>query len=622
MTFMAAKKPVISLAMVYPILDWFIPSSVRQNSEGEQRARMFLVSHLMGPFLGNTITICLYLLDPAPDFSLWVLAASISVFLVFPFLLKWTGWYTTLAVLSVQNLIFAILWGCIHYGGVSSPFLPWVVTVPLLAFFYLGSGTAARLLVASLLAANFCAFYLVYRHAPHFPSHIPLSQLSGIGIISTLAAAVYVSVMALYYANAVAAQSELEKEVRRHLTTARQLQEAKAEAERANRAKSEFLAKMSHELRTPLNAVIGYSELLLEDAEAAGSTDKVADLKRIHGAGKHLLRLVSSVLDLSKVEAGKMEVFSEKFELGAFVDQLVVDCRAALVANGNELVLDCPDRLAVINTDHAKLHQATLNLLDNAAGFTRNGVVTLSAHVSNHILNIAVRDTGPGIRFEMLPNLFQNFTEAEGATSSKYGGTGLGLPLSQKLCRLLDGDVTVESQAGVGSCFTITVPTEIRQHSPSGLAQDDDAGHLAPMQFGGPHILIIDDDPTDADLVRRILAKEGYSVTVAHDPQEGLEIAEEILPSTIILDISMPAMDGWELLKAVRAHETLCRCPVILLTINDDMQQGRALGASAHLVKPVNREPLLRLVAQFSQPGGILPEPALAGRLELIETGT
>jgi signal transduction histidine kinase/CheY-like chemotaxis protein len=570
--------------MIYPVLDWFIPARVKENGELLQRARMFLISHLFGPFLGHTITIYLYLLDPAPDHALLVLAASISFFLSFPFLLKWTGWYHTLAILSVQNLIFAILWGCYHYGGLSSPFLPWLLTVPLLAFFYLGSAAKQRLLVLSLIAFNFSAFYVAYAQTHSFPQHIPLSELSGIGIISTLCAAVYVSIMALYYGNVVAAQSELEREVRRHLATARQLQEAKAEAERANRAKSEFLAKMSHELRTPLNAVIGYSEMLLEEAQESGSDEQTPDIKRILSAGKHLLILVSSVLDLSKLEAGKMELFPERFELGRLIDDVRAACQGEIAANGNRFAVECADRNLMLETDMAKLRQAATNIVSNAAKFTRGGSVKLAARVVNGMLELAVRDTGPGIRRENLVNLFENFGEAKGATASKYGGTGLGLALSQKLCRLMGGNIEVESELGKGACFTIRVPVTLRAdlQAELGSAYDHDA------------VLIIDSDPSVADVLNRMLAEEGYHPIVARTAEEGLALAGASKPGAIILGGLVPEGDSWLVLQGLKSSEALRSCPLILVTAEHDSAKGWAFGASAHLLKPVDRRQLLR----------------------------
>ncbi len=573
----------LSPTMIYPILDWFIPARVKETSELQQRARMFLISHLFGPFLGHVITIYLYVLDPAPDYALWVLGGSITAFWAFPFALKWTGWYNTLAVLSVQNLIFAILWGCYHYGGLSSPFLPWLLTVPLLAFFYLGSAGPQRLLVLTLIAANFGSFYVAYWE-------------SGIGIISTLAAAVYVSIMALYYGNIVASQSELEREVRRHLATARQLQEAKAEAERANKAKSEFLAKMSHELRTPLNAVIGYSEMLIEEAEEAGAGGQTTDIKRIHSAGKHLLSLVSGVLDLSKLEAGKMELFAERSELGRLIYDVAAACEQEIAANGNRFVVDCVERRAEIETDIAKLRQAIGNIVNNAAKFTRNGTVTLSARIQGDLLEIAVRDTGAGIRPENLANLFQNFGESEGATASKYGGTGLGLALSQKLCRLMGGNIEVQSELSKGSCFTVRIPKKLKTHA----HQAESPGTFAANSTdGGNTILIIDDDPTVLDLVQRMLVKEGYSPIIARDAEEGLDLARSLKPSAILLDILMPGTDGWAVLKTLKADETLRDCPVILLTTHHDIAKGRSLGAAAHLIKPIDREVLFRTIGSF-----------------------
>ena len=587
------KWPSLSPTAIYPLLDWFIPANVKEESATKQRARMFLISHLFGPFLGHVITVCLYLLDRTPDLALWILVASISVFWLFPLALRLTGAFTFLALLSVQNLIFAVLWGCYNYGGVSSPFLPWLLTVPLLAFFYLGPAPKPRWMVLGIIALNLAVFYLVYSQGHAFPQHIPLAQLSGLGILSTVSAAVYMSMMALYYANIVASQSELEREVQRHLVTARQLREARVEAERASKAKSEFLAKMSHELRTPLNAVIGYSEMLLENAEDAGRADQCDDLKKINGAGKHLLALVTDVLDLSKLDAGKMEVFPERFSLPAFIEEVISLGREGVTANRNQMVIDCPEDVGMVDLDASKLRQAIANLVSNAGKFTRNGTVTVTVRVQDGFVSIAVRDTGIGIKKENLAHLFQNFVEAEESTSSKYGGTGLGLALSQKLCRLMDGDISVESEVGKGSCFTINVPVSIRKEGEG--AEPAQALQGPTMQpHAGQKILIVDNDPAILDLVHRILSKAGYTTIVAMNALEGLDLARAEHPDAVILDVFMPEMDGWEMLTTIKSDMALRHIPVVLLTVSDDTQKSRSLGASAHLVKPVDRDVLLR----------------------------
>ena len=596
------RLPSISPTMIYPFLDWFIPAKIKKDQGAHQRARMFLISHLFGPFLGNTISVYLFWLEDSPDRALVILAGSISAFWLYPFALRLTGWYNLLAVLSVQNLIFAIVWGCYHYGGVSSPFLPWLLTVPLLAFFYLGSGVWQRCLVLGILAINLAVFYFVYSRGITVPVHVPLARLSGIGIISTLSAAIYVSMMALYYANIVASQSELEREVLRHLTTARQLQDAKVEAERANKAKSEFLARMSHELRTPLNAVIGYSEMLLEDAEAAGREQQSGDIRKIHSAGKHLLTLVSDVLDLSKLEAGKMELYNESTELPAFVEGIVSDCRQVVEANGNQLIVDCPANLGTADIDAAKLRQAIANVLNNAGKFTRNGTVTLRAAIQDGWMDISIKDTGIGISPDYLANLFQNFGESEGETSSKYGGTGLGLALSQKLCRLMGGDIFAESEIAKGSCFTIRIPVKSTPVVPPPAQAEDSQQVRQVPSTKQPKVLIIDDDPAVLDLVERILIKEGYEPIRAQSSHEGLMLAWRIKPAVIILDVFMPEMDGWDVLATLKADEELKTCPVVLLTVNDDVQKSRALGAAGHLMKPINRDALLRMLERCCVP--------------------
>lgn len=453
-----------SQAALNDLVDWFIPADIAADREMRKQARMFLISHLFGPFIGNVVPLALYVLDPKPGYQVAVLAASISGFWIFPFVLRAVGHYNLLALISIQNLMFCILWSCFFYGGVTSPTLPWVLTIPLLAFFYLGSSPRLRLIVLAMFALNFAAFwgFSIAGHA-RMPT-MDFAALQGLGLVSTIAASLYVTMMALFYARVLASQGELETEMRGHLATAAELRRATEEAERAGAAKADFLAKMSHELRTPLNAVIGYSQLLLEDAAEEDDAETAADLERIHSAGHHLLRLVNEVLDLSKIEAGKMELYNEETEIVPLVEEAVEQVRVAAARRGNAIAAVFAPGLGSIDCDASKLRQTLSQLLDNAVKFTQDGKITVRVDRADHggleHLRIRVEDTGIGIAPAQIARLFEHFTVGDDSSASKYGGTGLGLALGRKLCRLMQGDILVESQEGSGSAFTIIVPVK------------------------------------------------------------------------------------------------------------------------------------------------------------------
>jgi signal transduction histidine kinase len=454
------------VSTIYHAIDWFIPASLRTDAATLGRARIFVFSHLFGPSLGQVLAVYLWQLDPNPGFAYWTIVALVTSFWTLPFALKLSGRLVPLAFTTVELLTFVTLFGSYQYGGVSSPFLPWLLNALLLAFFYLGDQPRLRYSVLALFSLNLLGFYAAYALTGAFPERVAIEDMSGLGIASVLSATVYMSMMALYYAYVVASQSALEREVQNHRATAIRLRQAKEEAEAADRQKSEFLAKMSHALRTPLNAVIGYSEMLLEDAETGGRKEQhVADLRRINRAGRHLLSLVTDVLDLSKIEAGEMELEREAFDLRSFIDDVVATCRPMVMERGNDFCLEYADNLGTVVGDATKLRQAVLNLLGNAAKFTKNGRVTLAvlrkSVAGDDWISIAVRDTGIGIDQDKLPRLFQNFNQADASTASRYGGTGLGLALSQKLCRMMGGEITVESKPGRGSCFTIRMPAAI-----------------------------------------------------------------------------------------------------------------------------------------------------------------
>jgi signal transduction histidine kinase/DNA-binding response OmpR family regulator len=381
------------------------------------------------------------------------------------------------------------------------------------------------------------------------------------------------------------------------------LQIAQVAAEAASKAKSQFLANMSHELRTPLNAIIGYSEMLQEEADDLGTPEIKPDLQKIHGAGKHLLGLINDILDLSKIEAGKMTLYLETFEVQTLLNEVAATVQPMINKNGNQLTLEVAPEIGSMRADVTKVRQALFNLLSNASKFTDKGSITLRARRQGADLVFDVIDSGIGMTPDQVGRLFQAFAQADASTSKKYGGTGLGLALSRKFCQLMGGNLTVTSEYGKGSTFTATIPAQVIEVAEeTGPAVTAPAAEIA-STGSGPLVLVIDDDATVQDLLRRWLNRDGFRVETAADGATGLARARELRPAIITLDVMMPGMDGWEVLAALKENPETADIPVIVVSIVDEKGLGFSLGAADYLTKPLDFSRLSSVLNRHAKVG-------------------
>ncbi|URQ66011.1 response regulator [SAR86 cluster bacterium] len=377
-----------------------------------------------------------------------------------------------------------------------------------------------------------------------------------------------------------------------------EMETSRDEARDANAEKTRFFANMSHELRTPLNAILGYGEMLAEDCEDLGYDDLLPDLKKITSAGSHLLSLINNILDISKIEAGRMELYLTSFEIEGMVDT-IKDVTGPLAAtNDNGFKVNLEDALGSMTQDETKIRQCLTNFLSNGFKFTSNGTVTLDVDTffeeDVEMIRFSVSDTGEGMSEEGLSKVFREYEQAERSTSAKHGGTGLGLPITKKLAEMMGGDVIVTSELGVGSVFTLYVPREC----PQGYDELEQGNTIDKLTEEEKIVVLIDDDVAMHDLIRRTLSKIGLKLVGAVDSEKGMQIVREMKPKLLLLDVLMPGRDGWSILKECKSDPELKEMPVVMVSQLSQDVLSQSLGADDYLTKPINRDLFLETVSK------------------------
>lgn len=403
----------------------------------------------------------------------------------------------------------------------------------------------------------------------------------------------------------------------RDITTRKQVEqkiiEARDSAESASRTKSEFLANMSHELRTPLNAIIGYGEILCEELEENGDLIHMKDVEKIMHSGKHLLTLINNILDLSKIESGKIQLYYEEVDARQAITEIISTIKPLLTGNNNKLIVEIGKEIGNIQIDLTRFRQILFNILSNANKFTRDGTIKLEASKmkidQTDQIKITVSDTGIGIAESQIYHIFKDFNQADASTTREYGGTGLGLAITQRFCKLMNGTISVKSKLNEGSSFTVIIPVAANLTTTACDPEKITVTNPDDVRFDNlfkgiekrsdvSTVLIVDDDPTVHDMMQRILSKEGFKTYSAHNGEEAIQLATALMPDLITLDIMMPSMDGWAVLRSLKATPELATIPVIMLSMLDEKSMGQALGAADFITKPIEKD---RIISQIKK---------------------
>ena len=437
------------------LLDYFIPAEMQVNAESHRRARMFMLSHAFGPILGNSIPLYMAVTGISRDYRVVVFFLSILLFWAYPFLLRRTGRYQLIALVSVQNLTFCALWACNSYGGMASPFLPWILIFPLLAFLYLPpTGKIRNILLFQIFGSVAVFIGLCFSGIPLPP--VNLAELQTIGMISMASVAIYFAMMSLYFAKMFHEQREFARELNGLVSTSDNLRNLTTAANQASAAKADFVAGMSHELRTPLNAIIGYSQLLLEEAEEEKDESSIVDLGHVHKAGSDLLRLIDDILSYSRIEAGKMPLNAHSNDAATQIDEWRRELAEVSGRSGYTIEITTTGELPSLRTDW-KNAAATVKHLAAGIATQKQGHLRISVEAEG--TGLAVRFTDHDVSGAVRPVVMvqEMFEHSDDASPTKYGGTGIETALAFKLAQFLCGTIDRDSKSGSTS-IVLTIP--------------------------------------------------------------------------------------------------------------------------------------------------------------------